>query len=1084
MTRYDVTVLGRTQVAEEGQPVPLRPREASVVAALALTSGPTAVDVIVDRIWLDPPATAVKSLHNHVARLRRSVDLVVTAPEGYALASGAAVDLDRFEALVAGVGADPARADALEAALVAWREPAFASLCDSPAVEVERARLAELRARAEEQVVALRLLRGADPALVAAAEALAAADPYREPRWWLLMLARHRAGRRRDALAAFQQAREALVGGAGLEPGASLRALEARILADDPSLGTADPLLGPDGPLPAPAPEHHARPPRPTPLVGRTVELERIVDHAAHGGAGTLVVLGEAGTGKTALGDAAQRLIEGAGIVVVRTAGEPTPEGPLAPVQRLVDHLVATHGEATVRAWVAPDDRAAIGRLAPNVLDEEPLSLPGPVDAAVGRLLAAATRVRPHVVIVDDAHLVPPSSARTLASLPTAAGPPLVLLARPEPLPVPFAELSSATLALDNLDRAGVEAYLAGEVGRALAPEVVEHLHRRSGGNPLLLGAIVSAPAVREALATGADVAVVAGAEHVTETVAAFARQRLGELAAATVRVVEAAAVIGATVDQPTLHAVAGPIDDHLEAAIGAGLLVRDGSAGPLEFRHHLIRDAVLLAISPGTRAELHDAVADALERVADPDRARIAHHRLAIADDQPEAALDACRRAAAEAVDQFAYREAADLLGTVCDLLVRFGRRGTAEHADATIDHGEALHLAGDPAARAILLDAAARAEADGDLDRAGRALLCLCRLGLSTDAGPAEPDLAERIDRVLSGDVRADIAAELAATASLLHSLDPDPRRCRELFDQAERIARDAAPEVLPRVLPYAYLGLAHPDQLDRRAEIAEELVAIAPDGAARFSGLHQRFSVQVQRGDPGFRATHAEMARLAQQMGDPGHRWTVAYNAACVHQLDGDLAAAEAAAEESLAIEGIALSRRIAAYGVQLVALRRAQRRMAELAEEVDRLLRDQPDVKGWRAVAMATAAAAGDLDRVRQLGDALAADGHAGVPDDYTRSGAALLVVEATVATGDRDRIARDLPLLDHLRGRLSWVGTTTLGSIDLVAGRAEAALDDPDAARASFARARSIGRRLGTARLEALATSGLELVAAP
>ena len=47
---------------------------------------------------------------------------------------------------------------------------------------------------------------------------------------------------------------------------------------------------------------------------------------------------------------------------------------------------------------------------------------------------------------------------------------------------------------------------------------------------------------------------------------------------------------------------------------------------------------------------------------------------------------------------------------------------------------------------------------------------------------------------------------------------------------------------------------------------------------------------------------------------------------------------------------------------------------------------------------------------------------------------------LLAVEAVTATGDPERIARDLPLLDGLRGRLSWVGTTTLGSIDLVAGR--------------------------------------------
>ncbi|MCB0964675.1 MAG: AAA family ATPase, partial [Acidimicrobiales bacterium] len=537
MTRFEVTVLGRTHVTADGRPAALRPREAGVAAALALTGGTTAVDDLVDLLWPDPPASAVKSLHNHVARLRRAADVVVTEPGGYRLAPDVAVDRDRFEALVARTDPEPGRADALAGLLDAWQGPAYGVLDGHPSVELERARLAELRLRAEEQVVALRLLAGAEPAIAAAAEELAETEPYREHRWWLLMLARHRAGRRRDALAAYQQARAALIDGAGIEPGAALRTLEAQVLADDPALATAAPLLGPHGPFEAVPPTAPAggRRPRAARLVGRAAELDRLSDHATAPDAGPLVVVGDAGTGKTALGDAVAGLLEARGVVVLRTSGEPTPEGALRPVERLVEQLVTAHGADAVADWTSDDDRPAIARLVPALATATTgVVLPGPVDAAVGRLLTAAADRRPHLVLVDDAHLVPPSSARALAAAPAAAGVPLVLLARPEPLPVPFAELDAPVLRLAGLDHRAVADLLASVAGHPVGEDVVEHLRRRSGGNPLLLGEIVATPAVRASLEAGDGVAQVAAAEEVSDTVAAFAQQRLAELAAPT----------------------------------------------------------------------------------------------------------------------------------------------------------------------------------------------------------------------------------------------------------------------------------------------------------------------------------------------------------------------------------------------------------------------------------------------------------------------------------------------------------------------------------------------------------------------
>jgi hypothetical protein len=85
---------------------------------------------------------------------------------------------------------------------------------------------------------------GADAELVAELEGLVAEQPTRERLAGQLMLALYRCGRQADALDVYQRTRARLAEDLGLEPGPSLKALQAQILSQAPSPAPASPVLG------------------------------------------------------------------------------------------------------------------------------------------------------------------------------------------------------------------------------------------------------------------------------------------------------------------------------------------------------------------------------------------------------------------------------------------------------------------------------------------------------------------------------------------------------------------------------------------------------------------------------------------------------------------------------------------------------------------------------------------------------------------------------------------------------------------------------------------------------------------------
>ncbi|MGW2827587.1 AfsR/SARP family transcriptional regulator [Streptomyces sp. NPDC001286] len=254
MVSFRFSLLGPLRAWRQGAELTLGPPQQRAVLALLLLRRGRAVGVgeLVDGIWgADPPTAAVSVLRTYVSRLRRLLEperpadgsprLVVSLGDGYALCTDAVVsDLDRFEDLVARAGArhaegdDPAAVELLRDALDLWQGTPLAGV-PGPRAEAERRHLEERRLAALESRLRIELDLGQHARVLPELAALYEAHPLREALCELLVLALYRGGRRAEALAVYDRTRRALVDELGIEPGPSLLAVRAGLLANSGS---------------------------------------------------------------------------------------------------------------------------------------------------------------------------------------------------------------------------------------------------------------------------------------------------------------------------------------------------------------------------------------------------------------------------------------------------------------------------------------------------------------------------------------------------------------------------------------------------------------------------------------------------------------------------------------------------------------------------------------------------------------------------------------------------------------------------------------------------------------------------------
>jgi DNA-binding SARP family transcriptional activator/Tfp pilus assembly protein PilF len=453
-------LLGPLLIRRGGRAVPVpRGRQRDVLAALLLADGQVvSVDHLAEVLWGEqPPPSAEMTVRNYVHRLRQALGdagraRISTHPHGYLLTVGEdELDVRRFEALLRAALAQardrhwPAAAGQAAHALALWRgEPLADTESDLLAIR-EKPRLAELRLQAAETWADALLHLGRHAEVTAELERLTAAYPLRERLHGLLMLARYRAGQPAEALAAYRDARRALVSELGVEPGAELRELHQRILARDP--GLARPGPGPvaeGGSGPANAREPAPAVPRELPgavrgFVGRASEmaaLSSLLERAGESAAGTVVISaigGTAGVGKTALAvqwahQVAERFQDGqlyvnlhgydpeqpvtpadALAVLMRSLGVPGPDIPVEAEERSARYRSLLAGRRMLIVLDNAREAAQVRPLLPGS--------PGCVTLVTSRDSLAGLVARDGAVRLDLDLLPAPEAARLLRAL-------------------------------------------------------------------------------------------------------------------------------------------------------------------------------------------------------------------------------------------------------------------------------------------------------------------------------------------------------------------------------------------------------------------------------------------------------------------------------------------------------------------------------------------------------------------------------------------------------------------------------------------------------------------------------------------
>jgi DNA-binding CsgD family transcriptional regulator len=468
-------------------------------------------------------------------------------------------------------------------------------------------------------------------------------------------------------------------------------------------------------------------------LIGRRAEcreLDELIEAIRGGQSRTVVVRGEAGSGKTALLD---YLVEQAPeFRVVRVAGVQSEmevafaalHQVCAPLLERLDRLPAPQRDALrttfgLRAG-SPPDRLLIG-------------------LAVLDLLAEMAEEQPLLCVIDDVQWLDRASVQTLGFVArrlAAESVAMVFAARASRAEQELTGLPE--LAVSGLPLRAARELLSSVVHVPLDERVADRIVSETRGNPLALLELPRAM-TRAELEGGfglpANIGVPARIEDEYQ-------RRLQQLPRDAQRLLLVAATepLG---DAPLVWRAARSLGIEADAAAPAAEADLCELGASVRFRHPLVRSAVYRAASPEDRRSAHRALAEATDPEADPDRR--AWHRAHAAAGPDEAIAAELETSAGRARARGGLAAAAAFLGRAAELTPDPARRGERSLAAAEVEYLAGAH----DAALATL----ALAEAE-PLDELGGARVELLRgeiafaLRRGADAPPLLLGAAKRLE------------------------------------------------------------------------------------------------------------------------------------------------------------------------------------------------------------------------------------------------------------------------------------------------------------------------------------------------
>lgn len=503
--------------------------------------------------------------------------------------------------------------------------------------------------------------------------------------------------------------------------------------------GRAEPLgiatlAGAAGPRPARAgtPRGH--------LIGREAELARVLEALTGPQAGTVLLDGEAGVGKSRL---LAEVVAGC-----RAAGRAVLQGQGNSVERnrawlgwreialalLGDLPAADHVGAVQRRLAALDPALVpyasllapvLGMAIPEAAEVREMDAAGRAERTqelLVRLLAAAG---PLVVVLEDAHWLDSASWAMVQALRRAALPVgLLAVARPArdaaregPVHEAWSALAShpdtVHVTLGPLAAADAMALARQRIGAAtLPPAVARVITDRAEGNALFVEELAQAMLEAGVLRVEEGHGVLAdpsGAafEAFPDTLEGLVTSRLDRLPAPAQRTAKVASVIGRVFGLEPLRAI-HPVPDELPRLAQsleelARLDIARAEHLPGDawaFRHAIIHEVAYGSLPFAQRQALHRAIATWYQQAAGADLDAhlplLAHHWERA--DAPAEALEFGERAGVQALRNFANREAAEhLTRVVARLETGQGAEDPVRTVRVLRQLAEALYLSGD---------------------------------------------------------------------------------------------------------------------------------------------------------------------------------------------------------------------------------------------------------------------------------------------------------------------------------------------------------------------------------------------------